>query len=184
MLSLTLLLVLYMSLITRKPVFGVCNQGRLKPACAVREAMLRLEISGIETRGIISTRQRTTKALNSLRGCAGWSVPLLFAYGINRFSHEVAHMSLQTCLALWSPRLGKKELVYMLLVHLFVYLACVTFFSTFWCQGWAVAWDCGTLNISFNFLGHTNSISVIQLESVNLLTLYLCKKRYQAVNQY
>ena len=30
-----------------------------------------------------------------LRVCAGWSASLLFAYGINRFSHEVAHMYLQ-----------------------------------------------------------------------------------------
>ena len=28
-----------------------------------------------------------------LRGCAGWSAPLLFAYGINRFSHDVAHIT-------------------------------------------------------------------------------------------
>ena len=26
-----------------------------------------------------------------LRGCAGWSAPLLFAYGINRFCHDAAH---------------------------------------------------------------------------------------------
>ena len=26
--------VINMSLVTRKPVFGVCDQGRLKPACA------------------------------------------------------------------------------------------------------------------------------------------------------
>ena len=47
----------------------------------------------IETRGIILSRQRTTKALTRLRGCAGWSVPLLFAYGINRFSHDVAQIA-------------------------------------------------------------------------------------------
>ena len=41
--------------------------------------------------------QRTTKALIRLRGCAGWSVPLLFAYGINRFSHDVAHL----CVKWW-----------------------------------------------------------------------------------
>ena len=28
-----------------------------------------------------------------LRGCAGWSAPLLFAYGINRFSHNVAQLT-------------------------------------------------------------------------------------------
>ena len=32
---------------------------------------------------------------------------------------------LSVLLALWSPRLGKRELVYMFLVHLFVYFACV-----------------------------------------------------------
>ena len=41
-----------------------------------------------ENRGIILSRQRTTKAL--IR-CAGWFAPLLFAYGIHRFSHDVAH---------------------------------------------------------------------------------------------
>ena len=50
-----------------KPVFGVCDQGRLKPAYATTEARQRLEISDIETRGIILSRQRTTKALMRLR---------------------------------------------------------------------------------------------------------------------
>ena len=63
----------------RKPAFGVCDEGRLKPACTATEARLRFEISDIETRGIILSRQRTT-------------APLLFAYCINRFSHDVAHM--------------------------------------------------------------------------------------------
>ena len=31
------------------------------------------------------------KALIRLSRCAGWSASLLFAYGINRFSHDVAH---------------------------------------------------------------------------------------------
>ena len=50
------------SLVTRKPVFGVCDQVRHKSACAATEASKRLEISDIETRDILS-RQRTTKAL-------------------------------------------------------------------------------------------------------------------------
>ena len=41
-----------------------------------------LEISAIESRDIILSKQRTTKALIRLRGCAGWSAPLLFAYDI------------------------------------------------------------------------------------------------------
>ena len=28
-----------------------------------------------------------------MRGCAVWSVPMLFAYGINRFSHEMAQLT-------------------------------------------------------------------------------------------
>ena len=67
-----------MSLVTRKPVFGVCDQGRLKSAWAAKEARYRLEILDKETGGII-----VPKAL--IR-------PLLFAYGINRCSHDMAHM--------------------------------------------------------------------------------------------
>ena len=33
-----------------------------------------------------------TKALTRLRGCAGWSSPLLFAYDRNRFSHDGAQL--------------------------------------------------------------------------------------------
>ena len=81
----------YRSLVMRKPVFRVCDQVRHKPACAATEARYRLESSDIETRGIILSRQRTTMALISLRECAGWSAPLLFAYCINMFSYDVAH---------------------------------------------------------------------------------------------
>ena len=76
-----------MSLVMRKPVFGVCHVGRLKPAQKFDRGF-----SDTETRGIILSQQRTTKTLNRLRGCAGLSAPLLFAYEINRFSHDVAQM--------------------------------------------------------------------------------------------
>ena len=36
--------------------------------------------------------QWTTKVLIRLRSCAGWSLPLLFAYSINRFSHDMAQI--------------------------------------------------------------------------------------------
>ena len=49
-----------LSLVTRKPVFGVCDQVKHKPACAAAEASYSLEISDIET---ILSRQRTIKAL-------------------------------------------------------------------------------------------------------------------------
>ena len=60
-----------MSHVTRKPFFGVCDQVRLKPACSATETSKSLEILGIETRGIILSRQRTTKTLIRLRGCTG-----------------------------------------------------------------------------------------------------------------
>ena len=41
-----------------------------------------LEISAIESRDIILSKQRTTKALIRLHGCAGWTAPLWFAYDI------------------------------------------------------------------------------------------------------
>ena len=48
----------HLSLVTRKPVFRVCDQVRHKPVCAATEARQRLEISDVETRGIILSRQR------------------------------------------------------------------------------------------------------------------------------
>ena len=46
-----------------KPVFDVSDQVRHKSACADKEARWRLEISDIETLGIILSRQRATKVL-------------------------------------------------------------------------------------------------------------------------
>ena len=66
----------------RKPVFGVCDQVRHKPACSATQISYRLEISAIARRGIILSRQRTTKALIRLHGCI-WN---------KRFSHGAAHM--------------------------------------------------------------------------------------------
>ena len=50
---------------------GVSDQARHKPACTATEASKSLEISAIESRYIILSKQRTTKALIRLRGCAG-----------------------------------------------------------------------------------------------------------------
>ena len=63
----------YMSHVTTKPAFGVCDQLRLKPACSATETSLGFEISAIASRGIVLSRQRTTKAVIILCGCACWS---------------------------------------------------------------------------------------------------------------
>ena len=88
---------LYISHVVRKPVFGVSDQVRLKPACSATEATLTLEILDIASIGIVLFKQLTTKVLIRLRKCADWrcaglSAPLLFAYGINRFYHDVAQL--------------------------------------------------------------------------------------------
>ena len=62
----------------------LCDQVTFKPACSATETSLNLEISDLETRDIILCSERTTKALIRLRECAGWSAPLLFAYGIRQ----------------------------------------------------------------------------------------------------
>ena len=69
---------------------GVSYQVRLKLACSATEASMRPEILVTETRDIMLSKQRTTTAQIRLRRCAGWSVPLLFAY--NTFSHGPAHL--------------------------------------------------------------------------------------------
>ena len=40
----------------------------------------------------VRMRQQIAKVLNRLHGCVGWSVPLLFAYGLNTFSQDMAHI--------------------------------------------------------------------------------------------
>ena len=72
------------------------TQVRLKPACTSSEASYRLEISDTEPRDIILSRQWMIKTLIRLRGRAGWSASLLFAYGKNRFSHDGAHIASDT----------------------------------------------------------------------------------------
>ena len=62
----------------------VCEQVRLKLACSPTETSWSLEILDIESIGIVLSMKRITKTLIRLRGCAGWSASLIFAYGINK----------------------------------------------------------------------------------------------------
>ena len=60
----------------------IFDQVRFKPACSATEASYNFETLDITSMHIILSKQRTTKVLIRLRGCTGWSAPLLFAYGI------------------------------------------------------------------------------------------------------
>ena len=53
-----------------------------KLACSATEASMMVDILVTETRDITLSRQRATKMLIRLCGCADWSAPLLFAYDI------------------------------------------------------------------------------------------------------
>ena len=59
-----------MSHVRTKPVFGVCDQLILKPACSATKTSLGLEMSSLGSRDIVLSRQRTTKAVIILCGCA------------------------------------------------------------------------------------------------------------------
>ena len=65
-------------------------------------------------------------------------------------------------LAFWSPCLGKRELVFVLIVHLFVSYAHVNlchFFSSSWCRGLAAASACGSSwTFLFTFLKSKNEL--------------------------
>ena len=71
---------------------GIFDQVRFKPACSATETSKNLECWDKAGIHIILSKQRRTKVLIRLRGCAGWSAPLLFAYGIKQFSHDLAHL--------------------------------------------------------------------------------------------
>ena len=60
-----------LSLVTRKLVFGVCDQVRLKSVCSATENGQDLEILDIASIDIILSKKRTTKTLIRLHGCAG-----------------------------------------------------------------------------------------------------------------
>ena len=65
------------SLVTRKPVFGVCDQVRPKPACAATEARQRLEISDVETTGIGLSKKQTTTVWSAHRAKTGFRMTRL-----------------------------------------------------------------------------------------------------------
>ena len=68
-----------MGLIATKPVFGVSDKVRFKPACSATETSYKIEVSLVASLDILLSNKRITKALIRLRGCAGWSAPVLFA---------------------------------------------------------------------------------------------------------
>ena len=55
----------YMGLVATKPVFGVSDKVRFKPACSATETSSKIEIASVSSLHIILTKKRITKALIS-----------------------------------------------------------------------------------------------------------------------
>ena len=68
-----------MGLVARKPVFGVSDKASFKPVSSATETSKKIDISPVANNHMLLSKKRTTKALIRLRGCAGWSAPVLFA---------------------------------------------------------------------------------------------------------
>ena len=90
-----------MGLVATKPVFGVSDKVRFKPACSQLQRLARkIEILLVASLDMILSKKQITKALFRLRGCAGWSAPVLFANPQRQVflrrgpicSHIVAHV--------------------------------------------------------------------------------------------
>ena len=87
-------------LVSRDPSYARTHSGemmsdlerwRLAALTTTRAFNIRINMVGIST--ILHYGKNNT--LIRLPGCAGWSASLLFAYGINRFCHDMAHFEPQ-----------------------------------------------------------------------------------------
>ena len=61
-----------------KLVLWVSDKARIKPVSQDTQSSKKIEISLVASLDIKLSEKRITKVLISLRGCADWSVPLLF----------------------------------------------------------------------------------------------------------
>ena len=67
-----------MGLVAGKSVFGVSDKASFKPVSSATETSYKVEISPVASLQMLLSKRRITKALIRLRGCAGWSAPVLF----------------------------------------------------------------------------------------------------------
>ena len=111
-----------MSHITRKPVFGISDQVRLKPACSATETSLGLNILHIETTDIILSKQRITKA-QMCRLICGFVVYIWHKQVLSRGGSYHAVMILTKPLR--STKVIAFELVWLLVVFAFIFMTSI-----------------------------------------------------------
>ena len=76
----------------KRPVFGVCNQLRLKLMGLARGLKFRLQPLEVLYYPGSEQQKRWSDCADAQADRSVWSAPLLFTYGINRFSHDMAHI--------------------------------------------------------------------------------------------
>ena len=119
--------IFYLSNVTRKHVFGVCDQVRLKLACSAIETSQRLEILHLETTDIILSKQRNNKGADHTARVRR----LICAFVVRIWQKQVFSWRgsiFSSYLALWSDQSGKRKLVAWLVIYVYV-------------QIWAAAWQ-------------------------------------------
>ena len=81
-----------MGLDVTKTVFGVSDKGILKPVSSATKTSLKIENLLDAGLDMILSYKRITNAPIRLRGCAGWSAPVLFENPEDRFPPVKTHM--------------------------------------------------------------------------------------------
>ena len=82
---------------------------RFKPACSATETSLNYENWLVVSLDMILSNKRITESLIRLRGCAGWSAPLLFATPEGR-----------------GPYNDRSNAVFLLLILFVIYVSCLS----------------------------------------------------------
>ena len=86
------LYIIWLGLDASNPVFRVCDKASFKPVSSATETRKKIESSLEASLDIALSNKWIRKALIRLRGCAGWSAPLLFTNHRRQvFSHWGQH---------------------------------------------------------------------------------------------
>ena len=83
-----------MGLVARKPVVGVSDKQVSNQSPQLQRQARNCNFTCSKFTMILS-KMRITKALIRLRGCAGWSTPVLFENPEDRFSRVEAHIHME-----------------------------------------------------------------------------------------
>ena len=84
----------HLGLIARKPVFGVPSKRVSNQSPQLQRLAKKIEILPVARLNMVLSKKRITKVLIRLRGCAGWSAPVLFANPERQVFLRQAHLKM------------------------------------------------------------------------------------------